>query len=44
VGDLAAHDEEAYPDSEGVSRALPGYADASGMVASPAGVAVGGAR
>ena len=44
VGDLAVHDEEAYPDSEGVSRALPGYADASGMVASPAGVAVGGAR
>lgn len=39
VGDLAIHDEEAYPEDQGVTRVLPGYGDASAMPgpAAPAG-------
>jgi len=43
IGDLAVHDEEAYPDSEGVSRVLPGYGESSPGLAMPAPVsALGG--
>ena len=38
IGDLAAHDEEAYPDDSGASRVLPEYGQASVV---PAGAAVG---
>ncbi|HTW08272.1 MAG TPA: ammonium transporter [Acidimicrobiales bacterium] len=34
VGDLAVHDEEGYPDTEGVTRILPGYGTASPIPAS----------
>jgi Amt family ammonium transporter len=37
VGDLAVHDEEAYPETEGVSRVLPGYST-SPPVPAPASV------
>jgi Amt family ammonium transporter len=45
VGDLAVHDEEGYPDTEGVSRVEPGYSDASPVTAGSASAAsiVGGA-
>jgi Amt family ammonium transporter len=36
VGDLAVHDEEAYPESEGATRVLPGYGEAMPV---PAGAA-----
>jgi Amt family ammonium transporter len=40
IGDLAIHDEEAYPESEGATRVLSGYGESS---LSPAGaVPVGG--
>ncbi|HET9058797.1 MAG TPA: ammonium transporter [Acidimicrobiales bacterium] len=42
IGDLAVHDEEAYPDSEGVSRALPGYGEASPVMPATAAVGIGG--
>jgi hypothetical protein len=43
VGDLAVHDEEGYPETEGVSRVEPGYADASPVAAGSASSIVGGA-
>jgi len=47
IGDLAVHDEEGYPETEGVSRVLPGYSEGSavspGAVAPAAGsVRIGG--
>jgi Amt family ammonium transporter len=42
VGDLAVHDEEGYPEAEGVSRILPGYSEAPAAVpATAAATAVG---
>jgi Amt family ammonium transporter len=32
IGDLAVHDEEGYPDTEGVSRVLPGYGEVAPIV------------
>jgi Amt family ammonium transporter len=37
VGDLAVHGEEAYPETEGVSRVLPGYGEAAGVPVPTAG-------
>jgi Amt family ammonium transporter len=43
VGDLAVHDEEGYPDSEGVTRIEPGgYGEATTVPASTATSVVGG--
>lgn len=48
IGDLAVHDEEAYPDTEGVTRVLPGYGEISPVVPATAnasmGSSVGGAN
>ena len=37
VGDLAVHGEEGYPETEGVSRILPGYGEAAGVPVPTAG-------
>jgi hypothetical protein len=42
IGDLAAHDEEGYPDPEGAHRVESGYRESS-AVAAGAGTAGGGA-
>jgi Amt family ammonium transporter len=43
IGDLAVHDEEAYPDDRGVTRILPGYGDEAVHAAAAATAAGGGA-
>jgi Amt family ammonium transporter len=46
VGDLAVHDEEGYPETEGASRVLPGYGEGAavpvGAAASASAARVGG--
>ncbi len=42
VGDLAVHDEEAYPEPEGATRVLPGYGEAMPVPAGAPKTAVAG--
>jgi Amt family ammonium transporter len=41
IGDLAVHGEEGYPETEGVSRVLPGYGEAVGVPVPSAAPAAG---